>query len=263
MRGYRAILSARFRTLLQYRVAAVAGIGTQLFFGLVMAMVLEAFYRSTTTSQPMTIEEVTTYIWLGQSFLGSLPWNVDRDIHALIRSGSVSYEFLRPLDLYTHWYSRVLAYRSAPTLLRAVPLLPVAALFLRMEAPSSLGAAGAFALAILGALILSCAITTVLTVTLLWTVSGQGLVTLVAPVVMVFSGMLVPLPLFPEWTQTFLSILPFRGLVDTPFRLYLGHIPPGDLLLHLAHQLAWATAIVVFGRWLLSRGVRRLVLQGG
>jgi ABC-2 type transport system permease protein len=81
--------------------------------------------------------------------------------------------------------------------------------------------------------------------------------------VLVFSGSLVPLPLFPEWTQAFLSILPFRGLVDTPFRLYLGHIPPGDVLFHLAHQLAWAASIVVVGRWVLSRGVRRLVVQGG
>ena len=261
MRGYRAILSARFRTLLQYRVAAVAGIGTQLFWGLLLVMVLEAFYRSSTAPQPMTIQEVTTYVWLGQSFLFLQPWNVDRDIQALIRSGSVSYEFLRQLDLYTHWFSRVLAYRSAPTLLRAVPLLPVAALFLGMEAPGSWAAAGAFGLAMLGALLLSCAITTVLTVTLMWTVSGQ--VTLVTPLVLVFSGSLVPLPLFPAWSQTLLGILPFRGLVDTPFRLYLGHIPPGDLLFHLAHQLAWTAAIVIFGRWLLARGVRRLVFQGG
>ena len=104
MSGYRAILSARFRTLLQYRVAAVAGIVTQIFWGLILVMVLEAFYRSTTEPQPMTIEQVRTYVWLGQCFLLLLPWGVDGDIHALIRSGAVSYELVRPLDLYT-WNS--------------------------------------------------------------------------------------------------------------------------------------------------------------
>ena len=263
MSGYRAIISARFRTLLQYRVAAVAGIGTQIFWGLILVMVLEAFCRSTTEPQPMTIQQVTTYVWLGQCFLLLLPWNVDRDIQALIRSGDVGYELLRPLDLYNHWFCRVLAYRSAPTLLRSLPLLPFAALFFGMEAPDSWAAAGAFGLAMLGALLLSCAITNLLNITLMWTVSGQGIVSLAPSVVLVFSGSLVPLPLFPEWTQTLLNILPFRGLVDTPFRLYLGHIPPGGLLLHLGHQLVWAGALVVFGRWLLSRGVRRLVVQGG
>ena len=226
-------------------------------------MVLEAFYRSTTEPQPMTIEQVTTYVWLGQAFLGLLPWNVDRDIQALIRSGAVSYELLRPLDLYNHWYSRVLADRSAPTLLRSLPLLPVAALFFGMQAPDSWSAASAFVLAMLGALLLSGAITTLLTITLLWTVSGQGIVNLAFSVVLVLSGSLVPLPLFPEWTQTFLSILPFRGLVDTPYRLYLGHIPASDVLFHVAHQMIWVAVIVFFGRWILSRGVRRLVVQGG
>ncbi len=261
--GYRAILSARFRTLLQYRVAALAGIGTQLFWGLILVMVLEAFYRSSTASQPMTIGEVRTYVWLGQCFLLLLPWNVDRDIQAFIRSGAVSYELLRPLDLYNQWYVRVLAYRSAPTLLRSLPLLPVAALFLGMQTPDSWASAGAFAVAMLGALLLSCAITNLLNITLLWTISGQGIVYLAPSVVLVFSGSLVPLPLFPDWAQPILTVLPFRGLVDTPFRLYMGHIPPGDLLYHLAHQLAWAAAFVVFGRWVLSRGVRRLVIQGG
>ena len=60
-----------------------------------------------------------------------------------------------------------------------------------------------------------------------------------------------------------MSILPFKGLVDTPYRLYLGHIPPGDMLFHVAHQMIWVAVIVIFGRWILSRGVRRLVVQGG
>ena len=36
LRPYRAILSARFRMLLQYRAAAIGGIWTQIFFGLVL-----------------------------------------------------------------------------------------------------------------------------------------------------------------------------------------------------------------------------------
>ncbi len=263
MRGYRAIVSARFRTLLQYRVAAMAGMGTQIFWGLILVMVLEAFYRSTTEVQPITIAQVTTYVWLGQAFLAMLPWGTDREINALIRSGGVSYELLRPLDLYNHWYSRALAFRTAPTLLRSTPLLPVAALFFGMQTPDSWAAAGAFALAMVGALLLSCAITNLFNISLLWTVSGQGIVYLAPSIVLVFSGSLVPLPLFPEWTQPLLTFLPFRGVVDTPFRLYIGHIPPSDVWFHVAHQIAWTASMVVLGRWVISLGVRHLVVQGG
>ena len=116
LRPYQAIVSARFRTLLQYRAAALAGFATQLFWGLIRVMIFEAFFRSTSTQQPMDLADVVTYIWLGQAFFVLLPWNVDRDIQALIRSGAVSYELLRPLDLYTLWFSRALAWRTAPTL---------------------------------------------------------------------------------------------------------------------------------------------------
>ena len=109
MISYRAIVSARFRTLLQYRAAALAGLGTQLFWGLIRVMIMEAFYLSSNSSQPMGIEDVITYIWLGQAFLGLQPWNMDPDLKTFIRSGGVSYELLRPLDLYANWYSRAIA----------------------------------------------------------------------------------------------------------------------------------------------------------
>lgn len=135
LRPYQAIVSARFRTLLQHRAAALAGFATQLFWGLIRVMIFEAFFRSTSTQQPMDLADGVTYIWLGQAFFILLPWNVDRDIQALIRSGAVSYELLRPLDLYTLWFSRALAWRTAPTLLWSVPLLAMAVLFFDMQAP--------------------------------------------------------------------------------------------------------------------------------
>ncbi len=263
MISYWAIVSARFRTLLQYRVAAMAGLGTQLFWGLTLTMIFEGFFRSSTASQPMDLEEVVTYIWLGQAFFALQPINVERDIRDLIRTGAVSYELLRPLDLYTLWFSRVLAMRTAPTLLRSVPLVVIAVPLLNMQAPATWEGAGVFVLAMLGALLLSCAITTLLNISMLWTVSGDGVAGIAPAAVLIFSGALVPVPFFPDWAQTVLEILPFRGLVDSPFRLYLGHIPPGDAVFTLAHQLAWSVGLVIVGRWVLSRGVRRLVVQGG
>ncbi len=126
MPPYLAILSARFRTLLQYRAAAAAGFGTQLFWGLIRMMIFEAFYRSTTAAQPMSYEEVVSYVWLGQATLVLLPWNVDREIQAMVRSGTVAYEMLRPLDLYSLWFTRAVAWRTAPMLLRCVPMFIVA-----------------------------------------------------------------------------------------------------------------------------------------
>ena len=263
MTSYWAVLSARFRALLQYRAAALASLGTQVFWGLIRVMIFQAFFRSTTAEQPMELDDVLTYIWLGQAFLALLPWNQDNELRALIRTGGVGYELLRPVDLYGFWYCRSLAFRTAPTLLRSIPLIAFAGVFMDMDAPASWAAAGAFAASMIGAILLSSAITTLFSISMMWTISGDGVFALAPGIVAILSGMLVPIPLFPDWAQTALNILPFRGMVDTPYRFYLGHIPAADLPFHLAHQLVWIVAIVLIGRWTLSRGLRRLVVQGG
>jgi len=263
MSPYAAIVSARFRMLLQYRAAAAAGLGTQVFWGLIRVMILTAFYASTNAPQPMVLEDVITYVWLGQAFLRMLPWMPDREVADMIRTGNVAYELLRPVDLYHLWYSRTVANLTAPTVLRSVPMLVLAALFFGLEAPPSWACGLAWAAAMAGAVVLACALSVLLTVTLFWTLSGEGVSVLMVVAVWLFSGMTLPLPLFPDWAQGVLRLLPFSGLMDTPFRLYMGHIPPSELWAVAVHQLAWTAGLVLFTRWLLARGTRRLVVQGG
>lgn len=263
MNSYLAVLKARFRLLLQYRAAALAGLGTQIFWGLMRVMIFTAFYHSTTATPPISLVDTVTYLWLIQALLLLLPWRLDADIQGMIRDGTVAYELVRPIDLYGLWYARSLAGRAAPILLRCVPMFVVAGLFFGLQAPASLAAALAWALGVVGALLLSAALATLMSISLFWTLSGEGISRMLATLAMVFSGAIVPLPLFPDWAQTILAWLPFRGLMDTPFRLYIGHIAPHEALLALGHQLAWTVILVLIGRWALARGLRRVVVQGG
>ncbi|MBN1348724.1 ABC transporter permease [candidate division KSB1 bacterium] len=263
MKAYWAIFSARFRVLLQYRTAAIAGFGTQLFWGFIRMMIFTAFYQSTTVAQPMTLRETIIYIWLGQALLLLLPWNMDREIANTIVTGNVVYELVRPLDLYWHWFCRVIAMRTAPVLFRAVPMFLVAGLFLGLEPPPSWASAGVFLLSAFSALLLSGAITTLSSISLFWTISGEGIFRFLPSISVIFSGLIVPLPLFPDWAQPIVNFLPFRGIMDVPFRLYMGNFSPEQAPQLILHQLVWTAALVVLGRILLAKGVRRIVIQGG
>jgi ABC-2 type transport system permease protein len=271
-RPYAAVIGARFRMLLQYRAAAIAGLWTQVIFGLVLIMVYEAFYRSSTAAaRPMAFGQVASYVWLGQALFAMIPWNVDREIHAMVRSGAVAYELCRPIDLYGLWYARAVAQRTAPTILRAVPMVVVASIGLpliglaewRLGPPASLAAGAGFAVALGCALALGCAITTLVNVVLLWAIENDGILIILSAAVSLFSGILIPLPMFPDWAQPVLRWLPFAGIVDLPFRIYSGHIAADGLVLVLARQIGWTVALVALGRWLLGRGMRRVVVQGG
>ena len=63
--------------------------------------------------------------------------------------------------------------------------------------------------------------------------------------------------------QPLLRVLPFRGLADVPYRLYSGDIPADQAFAPIALSVVWTVALVLTGRFLLARGTRVLVVQGG
>jgi ABC-2 type transport system permease protein len=266
MTGYAAIVGARFRALLQYRAAALGGLFTQIAFGLTRLMILEAFYASSTVAQPMALGEVVGYVWLGQATLLLVPWRADADVTQLIRTGTVAYELCRPLDLYGQWFARALAWRTAPVFLRMLPMFVVATLLVppgwRLAAPSAASALMWLA-TFAGAILVSAALTTLMSVTLLWTVSGEGIHVLIASGCTMFGGLVIPLPLFPDWAQPLLYALPFPGMLDLPARVFTGNIAPAGGLWVIGHQLLWTALLVALGRGLLARGLSRIVVQGG
>ena len=263
IKSYIAVLSARFRALLQYRAAAFAGFGTQLFWGLIRVMIFEAFYRSSTAPQPMTVDEVVTYIWLGQAFLVLIIIHADPDVRDMVRSGNVVYELVRPANLYFFWYSRAIAQRTAPGVFRALPMFITASLFFNLQMPPNISATCAWLVSMVFAVLISAAITNLLNISLLWTISGEGIGYLLTALTWLLSGVTIPLLFFPDWAQATINILPFRYIMDIPFRFYLGHIPPEQIWYHLPFQIAYLIALITVGHLVLTRGIRRLVAQGG
>jgi ABC-2 type transport system permease protein len=264
--GYRAIVGARFRALLQYRAAALGGLFTQVVFGLIRIMILGAFYRSSSAAQPMSLDQVVGYVWLGQATLLLVPWRADADVEQQIRAGTIAYELVRPLDLYGVWFARALAQRTAPVFLRLVPMLVVATLLVppswRLVAPSA-AAALAWTACFGGAVLVSAAMTALMGVSLMWTTTGEGAEMLIAAGCTMFGGLVIPLPLFPDWARPVLTALPFAGMLDLPSRVFTGNIPPSGAAWVLGHQLFWTAALAALGRGLLGRGLRRVTVAGG
>ena len=271
LRGYVALGSVRLRAMLQYRAVALAALATQVFWGLLRLMILDGFYGSAPAASDFSSAHYVSYIWLGQALFGLFPLSVDPLAAERIRSGTVAYELLRPLDLYANWTISAIGWRIGRTVFRAAPLVLFAVflppLFGRPEwalgPPAGMAATIGFAAAISLAVLTGAAITLLGQAIMLWTLSSAGWNALVPGVAWICSGMVVPLPYLPEWTQAVLEIMPFAGLIDTPFRIYSGHLAGAAAVQALAVQAAWVVALVAVGHRLLARGLRKVVIQGG
>ena len=257
--------------MLQYRTAAIAGFITQLWFGIIRILIFAAFYAGGAWHAPMSLANVVTYTWLGQAFLVFLPWAADPEVAEMVRTGAVAYERLRPVDTYAWWYARALAFSAARVLPRAALMFAFAALLLpliglgewSLAPPPTLVAAGLFAASALGMVLLSAAITLVINVVMTATLNDRGANTLAAPIVNLFSGMVVPLAFFPDWVRPWLRAQPVAGLVDIPFSIYFGGLSGWSAAGAIALQFGWVIILVALGRAWLGRAMRGLQVQGG
>lgn len=267
MRAYWSVSKLRFVMGLQYRAAAFAGIATQIFFGFVFIMVYAAFYRFGNQAQPMSLQEVVTYVWLQQMFLSLVHlYFRDPDIFQLITGGNIAYELCRPCGLYGFWYAKLLSTRVSAALLRLIPQLLVLPLIPEpygLTLPPSPAAFVLFTVSLLLGLLVVCTISMLIYISIFWTMSPTGSLLMVSTAGEFFSGIILPVPLMPDWMQSAAYALPFRWTVDFPFRVYTGDIPAAQALTGIGIQIIWLAVLAGLGIFLLQRALRQVVIQGG
>jgi ABC-2 type transport system permease protein len=256
------------RMALSYRAAALAGVATQLFWGLLRVFVFLAFFRAARSPAllAMNVRQVIDYVWLGQAFYALMPVRADPSVEAMMRDGTIAYELARPVDLYSYWFARSASLRIAPTLLRAPPLLLLSALLvprsIGLSAPSGPAGLALFSLSLLLGVLISSALMTLLSVFTLHTLKGEGAALLLTAGAWILSSM-VPAPLLPSGLRTLMEWSPFAATMDLPFRFYVGQITAGEALPILLRQLGWALLLVLMGQKLLGSALARVVVQGG
>jgi ABC-2 type transport system permease protein len=77
------------------------------------------------------------------------------------------------------------------------------------------------------------------------------------------SGLLMPIPFFPDWLAGISRWLPFQAIAYVPSSIYLGRFSGADLAAALGLQAAWALVLVGAGALLWKVEARRLTVQGG
>jgi ABC-2 type transport system permease protein len=241
---YPTLIRAGFRRHSTYRQAALAGLTTNIVFGLLRAAVLLAVLAQRPVVAGYDVAAAVTFVWLGQGLLTVVLLWGDSDLSTRIRTGDVVVDLGRPWDLQAALLAGDLGRAGFAVLARLVPPMAFGALLFPIRWPERPVTWAVFAL----------------NASAFWLLDARGVFAVWGVVGGVLSGLVIPLAWFPEWARTALAFTPAPSLFQTPIDVFLER---GEPVGALAGQAFWAVLLLGVGRVVLHRGSRRLVVQGG
>jgi ABC-2 type transport system permease protein len=267
MSAYKALFRIRFTNSLQYRAAAIAGLVTQFAWGFMYILGFAAFYSANPYAFPMTFQQTVAYIWMQQAFVALFfIWMYDNSIFEAIESGQISYEMVRPMDLYGRWFTQTTANRLARAALRAIPIIVVAFVLpepLRLVLPVEIVRIGLFFISMVLSLGVVVSFSMLIYISAFSTINSMGTRIVVGVAGDFLAGGYIPVPFFPDILRIIVELSPFGAMQNMPLLIFSGHLTGDALARGMLMQVFWLVVLVIAGKVLMGRSLKRVIVQGG
>ncbi len=263
MRLFWEILKRSFQRHLTYRAAAIAGLVTNFFFGILRVSVLLAILGSQTSIEGYGRADLFTYMALTQMMIAYLSLFGWYDLMNAVYTGEVANDLLKPIGFFSFWLAQDGGRAAVAFVLRGVTIMALYSLFFEMAHPGDVGHWAAVCLALVLAWLVSFTFRFLLNLAAFWTPNARGIGRFGYTIAGFFSGFLMPLAFFPAWVQTLAALTPFPAMLNVVVEVYLGHLTGQALAQALLWQTAWAVGLYVTGQMVLRSAVKRLVILGG
>ncbi|CAM4412314.1 ABC transporter permease [Paenibacillus tarimensis] len=261
--AYMDLIRIRFLMMLAYRVNYYSGIviyainiGAYYFFW-------NAIYMDEEVIRGFTLAQMTTYVavsWMARAFYFN---NLDREISNEIRDGSVAIQFIRPYVYLVVKMMQGFGEGLFRLLLFMVPGLVVVSLIFPIEFPSEPRTWLLYALMLLLSFLINSQINILTGLCAFFIENIEGMMRMKRVLVDLFSGVVIPIALFPGWLAAIVQWLPFQAIAYLPSSVFTGRTTGDAALQALMVQGIWFVVLII-PIWLLWRAARhRLFVQGG
>ena len=254
----------RLRALMetQYRAAALGGLVTQVFFGLVYIFLYTTLYAGQSVE---SLRDTITYVWLQQMFFRMM-FSTDGELQNLILSGGVAYMLVRPVDQHRFWVCRDVGGRLVGALMRLVPMLLVQFLLpkeLRLSLPDGWLSLVQFVTSLLIGCVCLCELMSITDAVVMKTLDKRGISAILNLTMLTFSGNVIPLTLFPDALQMLIRYQPFAQALDAPIRMYQNCASLPQWALNVTVQIGWIFILRAIGRRMWQNQLDNMIVQGG
>ena len=82
-------------------------------------------------------------------------------------------------------------------------------------------------------------------------------------VLSIFSGMIAPITLFPEFLQKIANFLPFKDCIYTPINIYFGELTNMEILQVIMKQCIWIVVLYIIAKIIFNKAIKNITVNGG
>lgn len=263
---YVAIATRAFRRYSTYRAATLSGIFTNSVFGIIYSFAYLALWDANPTAGGYDAQDAVTYVWLGQALLMTIAlWGGGStdDLAERIRTGDIAIDLYRPVGIVGWYLAADLGRALYHLLTRGLGPTLIGLLVFDISLPASALNALAFAVSLVLAVVVSFGVRFLVASTAFWLLDQSGVKVMSGAFAIFFSGMMLPLVLFPGWLGTVANALPWASYVQVPADIWLGKHTGTGLATALGFQVMWAVLLLAACQGVLALATRKVVVQGG
>ena len=248
-----------FRSNTAYRAAHVVDSFGSAIFGFIMIFIWKAATVTSGGLGPYSTEALMLWVAFGQT-LFPLAFGMAEglNIQQAVRTGSISIEFLRPMNYFSYVLSREMGQQLYQFVYRSMPIFVIFAVTIGYRVPS---------MAALLLLIPSCllsmyvglCLTYLVGISSFWTVDIRGAHYIHFALSTAISGMQIPADLLPGILGRIAPYTPWASLAHYPCLVYLEI----KGLSALTIQVFWALTLTLLCLFVTKVARRALEVQGG
>lgn len=261
--AYLDFIRIRFLTMLAYRINYYSGI---LIYSLnigVNYFTWMAIYGNGDSLGGFTATQMTSYVavsWMARAFYFN---NLDREISTDIRDGSIAIQFIRPYNYVLVKMMQGFGEGMFRFLLFMIPGMAIAMLLFPVQLPTAPSAWAGFLVMLFFSFLINSQINIITGLSAFFVENNEGMMRMKRVIVDLFSGLIVPISLFPDWLSSVLKVLPFQAITYLPGSVFTGRVQGVGIWNVLGIQIVWFLALLIPIVWLYHAARQRLFVQGG
>lgn len=253
----------KLMTFLTYRFEVFTSLGTNFIIIITNVFLWKAAYHGIESVSGVNEAQMLTYTMMSMLLASFYSGTVEHTMQDRINQGDIAIDFFRPVNLLLSYLADDIGIAISSILVKLFPLLIVMIIFIGSPLPSSPKSFFLFLISAIFSFLILWLISALVAMLCFWYLQLGNVGTIKDGILLLLSGKIIPLWLFPQKIQNIIKFLPFQYIYQTPLSLYIGKIATHEAKAALSIQAIWVCFLGVILSFGWSRARKRVLIQGG